>query len=94
MRPDLEPLEPRDEGTWPRRVTIAGYLVGAVIVILTVLNVIDLPGLSGRSRRRTKFARDSAPAASGQTAKGDRRHLVASQSPKVSRYAQTATPPG
>jgi hypothetical protein len=41
MRPDLEPL---DESNWPRRLTIAGYVIAAVIVILTVIHVINVPG--------------------------------------------------
>ena len=34
---DLEPLRP---SKWPRRLTVVGYLVVAVVVILTLINVV------------------------------------------------------
>ena len=36
-------LEPQRDSKWPRRLTIVGYLVGAVILIVSVIHGIDLP---------------------------------------------------
>jgi hypothetical protein len=41
---DLEPdLEPVQRGKWPRRVTVVGYLVVALVVIRLVIHGIHLP---------------------------------------------------
>jgi hypothetical protein len=40
MSPDLE--APQDS-KWPRRLTVVGYLVAAVVVLLTVTHGVHLP---------------------------------------------------